>query len=172
MSAGEIIAKGREAWARLNASRSWDNWLAVGHALDEGRNWAMCEAHINQPRGRAFNDMMGKWLRQYSFDEIEKAARSQILRCVDDEAAIEAWRADLPLAVRLKLNHPANVLARWQASKARPKANKSPTATELKAEIARLRQWNQHLKAGAGNTFMPDDTPEALRAKISKHAFR
>ena len=137
MSADDIIAKGREAWDRLKASRSFDDYLDVGHALMEGRSWAMREAHVNQTQGRAFNEMMGKWLREYGFADIGKATRSQIIACIKHEAAIKAWRADLPLAQRLKLNHPANVLARWQANKARSKADKPSPMAELVAKVAR-----------------------------------
>jgi hypothetical protein len=38
MSTDDTIAKGREAWGRLKTSRLWDDWLAVGDALAEGRN--------------------------------------------------------------------------------------------------------------------------------------
>ena len=162
MSADDIIAKGREAWDRLKASRSFDDYLDVGHALMEGRSWAMREAHVNQTQGRAFNEMMGKWLREYGFADIGKATRSQIIACIKHEAAIKAWRADLPLAQRLKLNHPANVLARWQANKARSKADKPSPMAELKAQVVRLQAEIKRLKDRRGNSFTPTDKPEDI----------
>jgi hypothetical protein len=97
----------------------------------------MHAAYANLPAGRAFNNMMGQWLREHGFAEIDKTVRSKILRCMEHKAEIEAWRAGLPLAECLKLNHRANVLARWQASKTKPKADKPSPMAELVAKVAR-----------------------------------
>jgi hypothetical protein len=168
MSADAIIARGREAWGRLQASRNWEDWLDVGHALMEGRSWAMPEARVNQSVGRAYNDKMGQWLREYGFHEIDKATRSQTLTCMEHEAEIKAWRATLSPAACATLNNPMYVLRRWrQASKANPNANKSSPMTEAKAEIARLKLEIKQLKDRRGNSFTPADTPEAIAEVVA-----
>jgi hypothetical protein len=86
---------------------------------------------------------------------------------MDNKAEIEAWRAGLPLAQRLKLNHPANVLARWQASKAKPKTDRSSPMTEAKAEIARLKLEIKRLRDKSGNSFTPTDTPKDIAEAVA-----
>jgi hypothetical protein len=168
MSADDKVAKGREAWGRLKTSRLWDDYLAVGDALDEGRSWAMRGAHVNRPVGRAFNNMMGQWLREHGFSEIDKTVRSQILRCMDNKAEIEAWRAGLKPSERLEFNHPAAVLRQWrQASKAKPQADKSSPMAELKAKVVRLEAEIKRLKDSRGNSFTPNDKPEDIAAAVA-----
>jgi hypothetical protein len=166
MSADDIIEKGRQAWDRLKRSRSFDDYLDVGHALMEGRNWAMGEANVNQPVGRAFNDMMGKWLHKHGFDDIGKATRSQIIACIKHQPAIEAWRAGLPPEQRLTLNHPLNVLRRWRGSRPRAKTDKSSPIAELKAKVVRLEAEIKRLKDKRGNSFTPTDTPAHIAEAI------
>ena len=44
------IVQGKAAWARLKqGSRSWDDWVLVGHVLLEGRAIAMRNAGTLQP---------------------------------------------------------------------------------------------------------------------------
>ena len=57
---------------------------------------------------------MGRWLRCYGFDRIDKSDRSRLLRCADHLEAIDTWRSRRPLSEQLELNHPRIVFDRWQ----------------------------------------------------------
>ena len=57
---------------------------------------------------------MGRWLRCYGFDRIDKSDRSRLLRCADHLEAIDHWRSGRPLSEQLELNHPRIVFERWQ----------------------------------------------------------
>ena len=69
-----VVVRGQEAWHRLREGHSWDDWLAVGEALQYGRHVAMLEAHTNKPSGSRYQVMYGEWLQTTGFHEIDKAA--------------------------------------------------------------------------------------------------
>jgi hypothetical protein len=51
----EIVAAGKAAWTRLkNGSKSWGDWVQIGHALLEGRAIAMRDAGVSSPIGGGY----------------------------------------------------------------------------------------------------------------------
>src|SRR5262245_20043869 len=92
----EIVRLGQEAWSRLQAGRSWADWLAVGEAIQVGRHWAMIEADTNQPRGARFNSIFGAWLKETGFDTLDKGDRKRLSTCLGHRSEIETWRQALP----------------------------------------------------------------------------
>ena len=36
-----VARQGTAAWKRLKSSKSWNDWLSVGEALQVGRDWGM-----------------------------------------------------------------------------------------------------------------------------------
>src|SRR5262245_21963507 len=105
------IALGREAWARLQNAKAWDDWLLVGRALEIGRKEAMARARTNKPRGRRYNDEFSGWLQTHGFD-LDESDRAKLLFLVERLPQVEEYLATLTQAKRASLNHPSAV---WRA---------------------------------------------------------
>ena len=111
---------GREALDRLsNTARVWADWQRVGAALAAGRTEAMRLAKTNTPKGRKYNRAFGDVLKreQLGTDRLDSATRNQLLQIDEHKSEIEEWRATLPLAQRLRLNHPSAIWRNWQRTK-------------------------------------------------------
>jgi hypothetical protein len=140
-----IVSRGREAWHTLRNDETWEKWVAIGRAIEAGRAAIMRLLLTNQPKGRAWSEHFGAWLRENEFDQIDKGVRSRLQTCLDNLPEIEAWRQTLGLTLRLQLNHPNAVLRRWQAARQTPAAKKgsngSPAPGNRKdMEIVRLQE--------------------------------
>jgi hypothetical protein len=123
----DLIRAGQQAWARLQAHQTWEDWKAVGLALAAGRTRAMAVAKINQPRGSRYNKIYSGWLGARGFD-LGKSTRARLLQCIENIAAIDAWLLTLKADKRLKLNHPTTVLSAWKRATSLPKKpDKKPT---------------------------------------------
>jgi hypothetical protein len=108
-----VIHCGQIALVRLEQNQTWQDWCAVIKALAKGRE--ICrQASGGHDKGKRFNKAMGRWLRCYGFDRIDKSDRSRLLRCADRLEAINTWRSGLPLSEQLELNHPRIVFECWQ----------------------------------------------------------
>jgi hypothetical protein len=104
------ICHGQQAWHRLRHDHSWADWTQVGAAVVIGRSEAMREAAVNRPVGRRYNVLFAAWLKQFDFENLDKADRSRLFAVMDHLEEIETWRATLTPAQRLHLNHPSAVL--------------------------------------------------------------
>jgi hypothetical protein len=139
-----VARQGMQAWARLKKGKSWSDWLAVGEAMQVGREWAMHQAGVNRPEGKGYNMAFGEWLAKYKLDDMDKGDRSRLFSVMDNLPAIEEWRQRLTLTEKLALNHPQAVLRKWKAfiEPEKPKSDK-PT---LRDENIRLDEENATLK--------------------------
>lgn len=72
---GEIVRQGRAAWCR-EGSKSWSDWVLVGHALLEGRTTAMRNAGTISPAGRGYSDAFNNWLTYNRLDWVRRIAPS------------------------------------------------------------------------------------------------
>jgi hypothetical protein len=123
------IKAGQQAWERLQAHQTWDDWKAVGFALAEGRTRAMAAARTNQPRGSRYNKIYSGWLGARGFDNLGKSTRARLLQCIEQIDEIETWFRTLKADKRLKLNHPTTVLSAWKRAMApKPKPSEKPTS--------------------------------------------
>ena len=109
-----IVRQGTAAWKRLKKDKSWTDWLAVGEALQVGRELAMYQAGTNEPSGKGYSQAFSRWLVANKLDDMDKSDRAKLFKVMDNLAAIEQWRAKLTLSERLKLNHPVTVLRNYQ----------------------------------------------------------
>jgi hypothetical protein len=175
-----LVSRGREAWQTLRNDETWEKWLAIGRALEAGRTAIMRLLNTNQPKGRAWSETFGAWLRENDFDTIDKGVRSRLQTCLDSLTEIEAWRQTLGLTLRLQLNHPNAVLRRWQASRETPRKGPSPTGKPgLREEVIRLQSELDaaereigRLRTGydEGNDWDWQDTPEEIaKAMLRSH---
>jgi hypothetical protein len=110
-----IGRKARAALEKPSKSRDWHDWMQIGEALVVGREVAMREVGVNAPMGRGYNEAFGKWLRQYGLHKkIDKSDRARLFTVMEHRGEIEEFRSSLPLAKRLRLNHPSTVLRHWR----------------------------------------------------------
>jgi hypothetical protein len=122
------IKAGQQAWERLQAYQTWDDWKAVGLALAEGRTRAMAAAQTNQPQGSRYNKIYSNWLGARGFSDLGKSTRARLLQCMEQVGAIDAYLLTLKLEKRLKLNHPTTVLSAWKRAMAPKKPGEKPTS--------------------------------------------
>jgi hypothetical protein len=131
---------GTAAWNQLKKSKDWGHWMIVGEALAAGRAMAMRTAGTNRPEGRGYNEQFSAFIDYYKLSEIDKAARAHLLKVMEHRIEIEEYRASLPLAERLRLNHPTTMMRHWRAATAE-KSGKP------KADRAGLQEYIQELEA-------------------------
>jgi hypothetical protein len=112
----DTIALGREAWQRIkkNERATWTDWLAIGYAMQAGRNAAMKIAGCNRPLGRKYTAVIRHWLETSGFADLDNQERWKSIFVVEHLAAIEKWRATLPETTRLHLNHPCAVMSHFK----------------------------------------------------------
>jgi hypothetical protein len=114
--AADDVAAGRAAWERIRGHdrTSWKDWVQVARGLAVGRAETMKAANTNRPVGTTYNRLMGQWLKQHGFGEINNQERHRALRCLENLDAIEAWRATLDDASRRRLNHVGAIWSHWK----------------------------------------------------------
>jgi hypothetical protein len=115
------IRRGQEAWMRHKTDCTWNDWLAIGDALDIGRTEAMAEARSNRPKGKGYNRAFSFWLFKHGFNDIDQGDRKRLFDILEHRGAIETWRATLMPIQRRRINHPSTVWRKW---KAKPKAKR------------------------------------------------
>jgi hypothetical protein len=171
-----VIRRGREAFDRIASERTWNDWLAIGEALQHLRAAAMRDAFTNQPVGSAYNEAFGLRLQQHGFDRLDKGDRWRLLECMQHRDEIEAWRSTVPLNKRLQWNHPATVLRRWKATQVIPGAAKKPSAyAQLRDDHVRMIDENTRLQreiASSGGdlwaaTDRAEDIARVMATKLS-----
>jgi len=149
------IAKGREAWGRIRADSAWEDWVLVGKALDLGRHGCRRAAQMSPPNGSGYNRIFSQWLQENGLSDINKEARSRLFACCQNLAAIEAWRATLPLVERLRLNQPIEVWAQFERVAHAMENATAGEPTALKTEIA---PQQEEFEAGRNNSKHRDWT--------------
>ena len=167
----EVIHRGQRALVRLEQNQTWSDWCAVIKALAKGRE--VCrEASGGHDKGRRFNEAMGRWLRCYGFDRINKSDRSRLLRCADHLEAIDTWRAGRPLSEQLELNHPRIVFERWQRTLEKdedtptPRVNQNPKNPSGFTDAEWTDALRTDLKYERFLRVMPDEWRPKLELRV------
>jgi hypothetical protein len=135
-----IVDRGKDAWESLKRNETWEKWIAIGWALDTGQRAVMRRLNVNKPGGGAWGKIFGRWLAENGFDQIDKGVRSRLMSCMDNQAAIEAWRATLSLTERLQLNHPNSVWRKYQATQRAPEKASEPRTNAKDESIRELQE--------------------------------
>jgi hypothetical protein len=112
----DTIEAGRDAWQRLQVHHraAWSLWVAVGSALQVGKEAALVAAEAKSPHGKRYTSLFGTWLRENGLDGISQQARYRLLKCMDHLDEIETWRAGLDEAMRNRINHPDSIWFGWR----------------------------------------------------------
>ena len=170
----EIIRYGQEAWSRLKAERSREDWFAVAEAIQEGRRIAMIRANTNQPRGSLYDSIFGDWLKEKGFDAIDKGDRKRLLDCLAHRIEIESWLATLSANKRLQVNHPNTIWRGWK--KTTVKATKDPTQlshfAKLRQEVVRLEEENRKLRSAGDDLFSARDSAADITRLLADRLLR
>jgi hypothetical protein len=179
--AERVVERGRQAWKSLRNDETFEKWIAIGRAIEIGRNETMRLLHSNRPAGAQWSRVFGAWLAENGFDEIDKGVRSRLQNCLDNLPAIELWRQNIGLGQRLQLNHPNAVWRKWQAAKEAPNGadrSTSPPPNRKDMEIVRLQEEldaaNKKLREierqrgniTEGRDWTWHDTPDAIAAAM------
>jgi hypothetical protein len=135
-----IVDRGKDAWESLKRNETWEKWIAIGWALDTGQRAVMRRLNVNKPGGGAWGKIFGRWLAENGFDQIDKGVRSRLMSCMDNQAAIETWRATLSLTERLQLNHPNSVWRKYQATQRAPEKAAEPRTNAKDESIRELQE--------------------------------
>ena len=141
--AERVVERGRQTSKSLRNDETFEKSIAIGRAIEIGRNETMRLLHSDRPAGARWSRVFGAWLAENGFDEIDKGVRSRLQNCLDNLPAIEMWRQNIGLGQRLQLNHPNAVWRKWQAAKETPKGadrSTSPPPNRKDMEIVRLQE--------------------------------
>jgi hypothetical protein len=172
MSEGaDDIERGRAAWLRLRDAgrRSWEEWKLVARALAIGRCEAMQAAGSNRPLGSKYNAAMGQFLRRHGFD-IDNQQRYRALLCLENENAIERWRASLSEKQRNLLNHPNAVWTHWMRA-TRPAIEPKTPTIRTNGGKARPVFWPQDALRRAHRAMLDCRSSDLLRlARVALEA--
>jgi hypothetical protein len=179
----DIVTAAQAAANRLISGQSWQDWRAVGCALQVGRTRAMAEAGTNRPEGKRYSAAFSRWISDAKLDKVvggreHNALRSRLLDLVDHLGEVERWRATLPPNQRVEWNYPATLHRHWQKPKIKKNLDKPPSAmAKLKQSVADLEEENHRLKeANGGNTFTRKDSARdvvmVLRSMFSEGKLR
>ena len=112
--ASDVVQQAWAAWCRLKqGSKSWSDWVQVGHALLEGRTTALRNAGTTSPAGRGYSDAFSDWLTYNRFD-VGPSHRAKLLVVMGILPEIEQWLATLTPLQRSRMNHPGTVLLNYR----------------------------------------------------------
>ncbi|WP_316234230.1 hypothetical protein [Bradyrhizobium sp. SZCCHNR1098] len=127
MSDASIIAEGKAAWQRLKdqSRATFADWVAIGRALQAARRECMARARVNAPFGSSYQKHMRDWLREAGMADLDNHERYNAVLMVEHLGEIEAYRATLSEAERMRCNHPNTVLVHWRRGSA-PTAKPGP----------------------------------------------
>jgi hypothetical protein len=159
------IEIGRQAWKRIKEDSTYNDWMAVGEALDIGRTECMRLARSNEPRGRAYNEAFSQWLTDNGFADIDKGTRSRLAEIMANRPTIEAWRATLAANERQRINHPSSIWRKWQASRTTPASADKPriaTTDRLQLENIRLQEEIHRMRANGDEAISPKDSARSI----------
>jgi hypothetical protein len=136
------VDRGVDAWQELQKDSTWERWLLVGWSIDEARRAVLKWLGRDKPGGKEWADVFGAWLEATGFIKIDAGDRTRLAHCMEHLQLIEAWRADLSIAERLRMNHPATVWRKFKSAvleSDKEPSEKKPSVKELKQEIERLQ---------------------------------
>src|SRR5215467_471479 len=162
----DVVRAGQAAWGRVRSQESWQDWLAIGHAIEAGRIAMMNYLRTNNPNGRVWSEKFGAWLKETGFDAIAKPVRSNLSSCLAELPQIEEWRRHIGLGEAMKYTHPSTVWRKYKAATKieqdkGEKAEEKRAKSNLEASIERLEAASDRLEREQLMLDLGDDNIEA-----------
>lgn len=111
-----VIRDGMDAWEAVKKAESFSGWLAIGKALQVGKEVALKSTGANSAWGRVYSRAFSDWIKRHHFDRMPPPTRSVAIELAENAEAVTAWRNSLPERQRRHLIHPLSVTRRWKAS--------------------------------------------------------
>jgi len=139
------VRQGTAAWSRIKTETNWNDYMAIGEALQIGRTFAMNDANTNAPAGKGYNLAFNQFLQDAKLNDMDASDRAKLFTVMENRPAIEQWRATLTLTERLRLNHPTAVLRKWQNATKEPRAK--PDKPTLRDAVTDLSEETERFKA-------------------------
>jgi len=176
------VRQGTAAWSRIKKEKNWNDYMAIGEALQIGRTFAMNDANTNAPAGKGYNLAFNQFLQDAKLNDMDASDRAKLFTVMENRPAIEQWRATLTLTERLRLNHPTAVLRKWQNATKEPKPPKPTLTDSVRAldeeqhaandKIAELQRERDDLKARVAeleeeNAGLRDQPADVLRERMA-----
>jgi hypothetical protein len=126
------------ALGRVTNGRSWEDWKVIGAYIEAGLNEAVRTSQSNVPVGIRFNQALAYWFtcNPRFRDGIEKNERNDLMRCLENMPAIDAFLDSLDPHKRRQINHPSSVLRAWKRNLAKVEAEKAEQMAEEAALAA------------------------------------
>jgi hypothetical protein len=129
-----IIRAGIDAWDAIKKAESFAGWLAIGKALQVGKEVALKSTGANSAWGQVYSKAFSEWIKRHHFDRMPSPTRSVAIELAENAEAITVWRDSLPEKQKRRLVHPLSVTRRWRA--ATTHNGKSPTDLKRDATAA------------------------------------
>jgi hypothetical protein len=108
------IRLGRDAWQAVQRTQSFPAWIAVGRALQIGRDIAGRASGTTT--GRHYAHAFYNWADRSGFAGMSKEARWSAVDLVENLPAIEAWRSTLSEKECKRLVNPLSNCRKWRRS--------------------------------------------------------
>jgi hypothetical protein len=153
----EVLDRDRERWKRIGSGAHLDEWLEFYPGLDIRRRLAMRLAHMNEPKGSAYNQYYGHMLRQMGVDTDDK-------RLMTTLTAV-AWLGDNPERVTI-LREIREAMTPGQRSRLNsPIAARQRVEAELKARAQKAAAKQAPSSEPSASKEAPAASNEELSAK-------
>jgi hypothetical protein len=156
-------------WQRIAREYGhFEDWNAVGEALMVGRKYAMRAFHIQQPRGKGYNEFFGRW-RNRHFPEMPVTCSNLLFLAEPENRMIVAeLRRAMSDTDRMQVTHPDTMAKRVRqhlkqlSSPAKPEKRISQLE-KCEIQVAELKQRLAHVRDGSLFDFH-NDTVENIAA--------
>ena len=109
-----IVEAADRVWQRIaGESGHYEDWNMVRDALMVGRQYAMRALHIQEPRGRGYNDLFGRW-RARHFPKMAPGTCSSLLFLASPEnrMVVDDLRRAMSDTERMQVWHPDSMAKR------------------------------------------------------------
>jgi hypothetical protein len=146
-----IVETADRVWQRIaGADGHYEDWNMVRDALMVGRQYTMRALHIQNPKGKAYNDLFGRW-RNRHFPKMHPVTCSNLLFLADPEVRliVDDLRRAMSDTERMQITHPdtmAKRVRRFIKDRDREAASKPRLSP-----VERLKQENAELKRRLGS---------------------
>ncbi len=109
-----IVEAADRVWQRIaGKSGHYEDWNMVRDALMVGRQYAMRVLHVQQPRGKGYNDLFGRW-RARHFPKMAPGTCSSLLYLASPEnrMVVDDLRRAMSDTERMQVTHPDSMAKR------------------------------------------------------------